>query len=118
MLLHGMLFIDIQFDDFQLTLPWFIGRLEIKAAEEREWNMMAIVNVSAVLEYSKPTGVLKKASVQGTCASTATQMRIVVANFQSPAMSEAEPDVQVALALLLLCATAHLYDAQQRKPSL
>ncbi|KAJ6489933.1 hypothetical protein C8R45DRAFT_1096904 [Mycena sanguinolenta] len=107
--------VTAQFDDFQLTLPWFIGRLEIKAAEEREWNMMAIVNVSAVLEYGKPTGVLKKAPVQGTFNAHKKykdKMDVDEDNArqqESPAMSEVEPNVQVAPALPLLCATASGY---------
>ncbi|KAK7023722.1 PINc domain-containing protein [Favolaschia claudopus] len=118
-LLHGMLFTNIQLDDFQPTLARFIERLEIEGAEEREWIMMAIVNVCAVLEYGKPTGVLKKAGGVGTRdlsgASAVAQMRVVMAKRAaaeaddkekdkmdvdedaapqqaSPAMSEAEPD--------------------------
>ncbi|KDR73471.1 hypothetical protein GALMADRAFT_71996 [Galerina marginata CBS 339.88] len=59
-LLHGMLFTNIQLDDFQPTLARFIERLEIEGAEEREWIMMAIINVSSVLEYGRPNGVLRK----------------------------------------------------------
>ncbi|KAJ6513896.1 hypothetical protein C8R47DRAFT_1092306 [Mycena vitilis] len=65
-LLHGMLFTNIQLDDFQPTLARFIERLEIEGAEQREWIMMAIVNICAVLEYGKPAGVLKKAGGVGT----------------------------------------------------
>ncbi len=40
-LLHGMLFTNIQLDDFQPTLARFVECLEIKGAAEREWIMMA-----------------------------------------------------------------------------
>ena len=38
-LLRGMLFTNIQLVDFQPTLAWFVERLEIEGAEEREWIM-------------------------------------------------------------------------------
>lgn len=44
-LLHGMLFTNIQLDDFYPTLSRFLERLEIEGAEERDWIMMAVVNV-------------------------------------------------------------------------
>lgn len=59
-LLHGMLFTNIQLDDFTPTLARFLERIEIEGAEEREWIMMAVVNISAVLEYGRPSGVLRK----------------------------------------------------------
>ena len=64
-LMHGMLFTNIQLDDFQPTLARFIERLLIEGAEEREWVMMAVINVSAILEYGKPGGVLKKCGAIG-----------------------------------------------------
>ncbi|KAH8833609.1 hypothetical protein DL96DRAFT_1666700 [Flagelloscypha sp. PMI_526] len=60
LLLHGMIFTNIQLDDFQPTLARFIERLAIEGAEEREWIMMAAVNVGAMLEYGKKDGVLKR----------------------------------------------------------
>src|SRR6266699_1691400 len=65
-LLHGMLFTNIQLDDFQPTLARFIERLEIEGAEEREWIMMAIINISSVLEYGRPSGVLRKVGCVGS----------------------------------------------------
>ncbi|KAK2460537.1 hypothetical protein APHAL10511_007007 [Amanita phalloides] len=61
-LLHGMLFTNIQLDDFQSVLARFIERLELDGAQEREWIMMAVVNLSAVLEYGKPGGTLRRTS--------------------------------------------------------
>ncbi|KAF7359539.1 PINc domain-containing protein [Mycena sanguinolenta] len=149
-LLHGMLFTNIQLDDFQPTLARFIERLEIEGAEEREWIMMAIVNVCAVLEYGKPTGVLKKAGGVGTRdlsgPSAVAQMRVVMAKRaaadadgkdkdkmdvdednapqqESPAMSEAEPDVQAAPASfrfalqLTFAMLSHVLRCPTRKPS-
>jgi hypothetical protein len=60
-----MLFTNIQMDDFQPTLARFIERLDIEGAEEKEWIMMAIVNITAVLEYGRPSGVLRKLGVVG-----------------------------------------------------
>lgn len=59
-LLHGMLFTNIQLDDFQPTLARFLERLDIEGAEEREWIMMAIINIASVLEYGKPSGLLRR----------------------------------------------------------
>ncbi|KAG0705195.1 hypothetical protein DFH29DRAFT_908006, partial [Suillus ampliporus] len=59
-LLHGMLFTNIQLDDFSPTLARFLERIEIEGAEEREWIMMAVVNICAVLEYGRASGVLRK----------------------------------------------------------
>ncbi|KXN82534.1 Telomerase-binding protein EST1A [Leucoagaricus sp. SymC.cos] len=59
-LLHGMLFTNIQLDDFQPTLARFLERLAIEGAEEREWIMMAIINIASVLEYGKPSGLLRR----------------------------------------------------------
>ena len=80
-LLHGMLFTNIQLDDFQPTLARFIERLEIEGAEEREWIMMGIINIASVMEYGKPGGVLSKVGCVGSkevgsqCAS-AIAMRV------------------------------------------
>ncbi|KAF8633707.1 hypothetical protein AX17_004365 [Amanita inopinata Kibby_2008] len=60
-LLHGMLFTNIQLDDFQSALARFIERLELDGADEREWIMMAIINIGAILEYGKPGGILRRA---------------------------------------------------------
>lgn len=65
-LLHGMLFTHIQMDDFQPTLARFIERLEIEGAEEREWIMMAVINLCAVLEHGRPNGVLRRIGCVGT----------------------------------------------------
>ncbi|KAJ7063093.1 hypothetical protein C8F01DRAFT_1209464 [Mycena amicta] len=111
-LLHGMLFTNIQLDDFATTLARFIERLEIEGADERDWIMMAVINICAVLEYGKPTGVLKKAGGVGTrdASGGASAMRVMAKRAQaeedknkmdvdddgtqqtSPAMSEAEPE--------------------------
>ena len=55
-LLHGMLFTNIELDDFQPTLAQFIERLEIKGAEEHEWIMMGIINIASIMEYGRPGG--------------------------------------------------------------
>ena len=65
-LLHGMLFTNIQLDDFQPTLARFIERLEIEGAEEREWIMMGIVNIASIMEYGRPGGLLRKVGCVGS----------------------------------------------------
>ncbi|KIK59672.1 hypothetical protein GYMLUDRAFT_651182 [Collybiopsis luxurians FD-317 M1] len=61
-LLHGMLYTNIQLDDFNPTFSRFMERLELEGAQEREWIMMAIVNIGSLYEYGKANGVLKKAA--------------------------------------------------------
>jgi protein SMG6 len=65
-LLHGMLFTNIQLDDFQPTLARFIERLEIEGAEEREWIMMGIINIASIMEYGRPGGILRKVGCVGS----------------------------------------------------
>ncbi|TFK72533.1 hypothetical protein BDN72DRAFT_894698 [Pluteus cervinus] len=74
-LLHGMLFTNIQLDDFQPTLARLVERLELDGAEEREWVMMAVINIASILEYGKPTGVIKRV----TTARSATGPGVKVA---------------------------------------
>ncbi|EAU88181.2 hypothetical protein CC1G_03853 [Coprinopsis cinerea okayama7 len=64
-LLHGMLFTNIQLDDFQPSLARFIERLTIEGAEEKEWIMMAVVNIASILEYGRPSSLLRKLGVVG-----------------------------------------------------
>ena len=58
-LLHGMIFADIQLDDFQCTLSRLLEHLQTEVIEERDWMMMAVVNIGSILEYGRPTAVLK-----------------------------------------------------------
>ncbi|KAJ7602470.1 hypothetical protein FB45DRAFT_1072964 [Roridomyces roridus] len=144
-LLHGMLFTNIQLDDFAPTLARFMELLEIEGAEEREWIMMAVVNVCAVLEYGKPTGFLKKAGGVGTrdmSGASAAAMRVMakrasaaeedkdkmdvdqdgVLQQTSPAMSEAEADAQAPAAFrlalqLLFAMLTHTLRRPTRKSS-
>ncbi|GJE97087.1 hypothetical protein PsYK624_132970 [Phanerochaete sordida] len=64
MLLHGMIFTNIQLDDFKGVLARFEEKLQIEGeeVEEREWLMMAIVNIGALLEYGRPTAILRRVS--------------------------------------------------------
>ena len=84
-LLHGMLFTNIQLDDFKRVLERFQEKLQIggkcygrcysqipvltnicsfptdgEQVEEREWIMMALINIGALLEYGRPTAVLHR----------------------------------------------------------
>ncbi|KAI0718812.1 hypothetical protein C8T65DRAFT_762042 [Cerioporus squamosus] len=61
--LHGMLFTNIQLDDFKRVLARFQEKLQIGEGEqvkEREWIMMALINVGSLLEYGRPTAVLRR----------------------------------------------------------
>ncbi|KAH9057140.1 hypothetical protein EDB83DRAFT_2390413 [Lactarius deliciosus] len=64
-LLHGMLFTNIQLDDFSSTLARLVERLRIEEPEGREWAMMAAVNIGALLEYGRPQGFLRRSGVVG-----------------------------------------------------
>ena len=63
--LHGMLFTNIQLDDFSPTLARLLERLSIEEPDAREWTMMAAINIGALLEYGRPQGVLRRADVLG-----------------------------------------------------
>ncbi|KAF9466407.1 hypothetical protein BDZ94DRAFT_220383 [Collybia nuda] len=79
-LLQGMLFTHIQLDDFQPTLARFIERLELEGAEEREWIMMAIVNIGAIYEYGRPGGVLRRVGgKEGGVGAEAAAMKVMMA---------------------------------------
>ena len=79
--LHGMLFTNIQLDDFKRVLDRFQEKLQIggkshwsqcitrvltdiraegEQVEEREWIMMALINIGSLLEYGRPTAVLRR----------------------------------------------------------
>ncbi|RDX48390.1 hypothetical protein OH76DRAFT_671253 [Lentinus brumalis] len=61
--LHGMLFTNIQLDDFKPVLARFQEKLQIgegEQVEEREWVMMALINIGSLLEYGRPTAVLRR----------------------------------------------------------
>ncbi|KDQ61845.1 hypothetical protein JAAARDRAFT_55164 [Jaapia argillacea MUCL 33604] len=63
--LHGMLFTNIQLDDFLKTVHRFLEWLDLDGAEERDWIMMAVVNIGSILEYGKPSGMLRKTGALG-----------------------------------------------------
>ncbi|KAI0637215.1 hypothetical protein C8Q77DRAFT_554722 [Trametes polyzona] len=61
--LHGMLFTNIQLDDFKRVLERFREKLQIgdgEQVEEREWIMMALINIGSLFEYGRPTAVLRR----------------------------------------------------------
>jgi hypothetical protein len=62
---HGMLFTNIQLDDFSPTLARLIERLSIEEPEAWELTMMAAINIGALLEYGQPQGILRRAGVMG-----------------------------------------------------
>ena len=55
-----MLFTEIQLDDFQSTLSRLLELLQLEEIEERDWMMMAVINIGSILEYGRPTAVLKE----------------------------------------------------------
>ncbi|KAI0670612.1 hypothetical protein C8Q78DRAFT_1170843 [Trametes maxima] len=61
--LHGMLFTNIQLDDFKRVLERFQEKLQIgdgEQVEEREWIMMALINIGSLFEYGRPSAVLRR----------------------------------------------------------
>ena len=88
-LLHGMLFTHIQLDDFHPTLARFLERLQLDGAQERDWIMMAVVNVGALLEYGKSDALLRPSpSDAGSSISTAAKKRELVAKMGDLAVSD------------------------------
>jgi hypothetical protein len=63
--LHGILFTNIQLDDFSATLARLLERLDIEEPDGREWTMMAAVNIGALLEYGRQQGVLRRTGALG-----------------------------------------------------
>ena len=82
-LLHGMIFTNIQLDDFKGVLARFEEKLMIEGeliitfflclllnflcpagdeVQERDWIMMAVINIGAMLEYGRSTAVLRRVS--------------------------------------------------------
>jgi protein SMG6 len=76
-LLHGMLFTNIQLDDFQPTLSRFLERLQIEGVEERDWIMMGIINIASLFEYGRTTAVLYP--ICGFTGSAAAQQKLRLA---------------------------------------
>lgn len=83
--LHGMLFTKISLDDFDDGLERFLERLREEtclversrtkggegvttrsAFTDAEWMMIAVINISALLQYGAEDGVLKKATSKET----------------------------------------------------
>ena len=89
-LLHGMLFTNIQLDDFQPTLARYLERLELDGAQEREWVMMSVVNIAAILQYGKPDALIKPASggTEPSVNAMAGKKRELVVKMDSLAVSE------------------------------
>ncbi|KAJ3473398.1 hypothetical protein NLI96_g13022 [Meripilus lineatus] len=71
-----MLFTNIQQNDFEGMPTQFEEKLVIeggKYIKEREWIMMAVINISAILEYRKQTAVLKHvAGIKGIVAASSS----------------------------------------------
>ncbi|KAJ7442190.1 hypothetical protein B0H11DRAFT_2348588 [Mycena galericulata] len=135
-LLHWMLFTNIELDNFAPILARFIERLEIEGAEERKWIMMAVVNVCAVLEKAGGVGTrdtsgasdaAMRVMAKRASAAKEDKDKMDVDDYGAPhqtsaAISEAEPDAQqpaaFRLALQLLFAMlTHALRRPTRKPS-
>ncbi|KAH8108120.1 hypothetical protein BXZ70DRAFT_997629 [Cristinia sonorae] len=73
-LLHGMLFTNIQLDDFKPILARFEEKLLLDGGDsilDREWIMMAVINLASILEYGRPTAVLRQVSgIEGRAGPT------------------------------------------------
>ncbi|KAF7440905.1 hypothetical protein PC9H_001254 [Pleurotus ostreatus] len=110
-LIHGMLFTASQLCDFETTLVRFLEKLAVDGAEDKEWIMMAVVNIGAVLEYGKPEGTLKQAGVSNAedfppqPQSTARKDQMDVDDINFPITDpEAKPPVTFSLAAQLMSA--------------
>lgn len=90
-LLHGMLFTNNQLGNFQPTLARFVEHLEIEGAEEREWIMMAVINLSSVLKYGRPNGFLRKIGCVGTRKASGLQAAAVMAKKAAATMPGSTP---------------------------
>ncbi|KAI0029640.1 hypothetical protein K488DRAFT_35566, partial [Vararia minispora EC-137] len=111
-LLHGMLFTNIQLDDFAAVQGRLLERLAIDAPERREWMMMACVNIAAILEYGRPNGLLRRVGAlpmaERTAAAAAVKVKLArkeregegmdVDGAPSPALSEASAESCAPLA--------------------
>ncbi|KAF4578661.1 hypothetical protein EYR40_001189 [Pleurotus pulmonarius] len=62
-LLHGMLFTASGLDNFDPILVRLLEKIAVDGAEEKDWIMMAVLNIGAVLEYGNPEGTLKQAGI-------------------------------------------------------
>ena len=62
-LLHGMLFTNIQLDDIIGMLGRFLERLEMEGdgVEERKWVMMGMINIGAVRKYGRASSIVRSA---------------------------------------------------------
>ena len=56
---HVVLSTNIQLDDFSATLASILERLDIEEPVGREWAMMTVVNIGALLEYGHQQGLLR-----------------------------------------------------------
>ena len=63
--LHRLLFTNTQLDGFSATLARLLEHPDIEEPEGREWTMMAAVNISALLEYGRSQGVLRRTGALG-----------------------------------------------------
>ena len=87
-LLHGMLFTHIQLDDFHPTLARFLERLQLDGAQERDWIMMAVVNIGALFEYGKSDALIRPSpSDAGSSGTTSAKKRELVAKMGDLAVS-------------------------------
>ena len=82
-LLHGMLFTNIQLDNFAGMLAHFLERLEMEGdnIKEHEWIMMGIMNLGVVLEYGRASGVICRSGGLGTRESSSLgggSIRVIV----------------------------------------
>ena len=83
--LHGMVFTNIQLNDFAGMLAHFLERLEIEGddIEEHKWIMMRIMNLGAVLEYGRASGIIHLSGGLGMRESSSlggVGLRVVVKN--------------------------------------
>lgn len=105
--LHGLLFTQIQLDDFDKVLPRFLDKLEDSMAstsdqeplETSHWIRMAVINMAACLQYGRDESVLRKAlhkepAVEKSAKGTSTAPQALMVN--PLAVKSKSPEMQAA----------------------
>ena len=98
-LLHGMLFTNIQLDDFKPVLDRFMERLRLEGAEEREWIMMAVTDG----DQHCHTDLIM------TSAPALSSLLEVLPIFFSPPTSSRRPWYCPGRCLLIFCLYLHVH---------
>ncbi|KAI0085483.1 hypothetical protein BDY19DRAFT_966394 [Irpex rosettiformis] len=101
LLLQGMIFTNIQLDDFKSVLARFEEKLMLEGGDvqEQDWIMMAVINIGSIFEYGRPSAVLRRVAglqsdspVAGTTNPQVSNSRMKVVS-RKPDIDEKTMDV-------------------------